>query len=65
MRFILKLLILAIIGFVLYHFFGPQIDAYAQKAKNMVTGFFHSSDHGVHDSSDEDRKYYPVQKRTQ
>ena len=63
MRFLLKLLVVVALGFVLYHFFGPQMDALYSKAKTSVSEMFGKDQ--KQGSDDKDRKYYPIEKRAQ
>jgi hypothetical protein len=65
MRFMLKLIILIAICFVLYHFFGPQIKSFFHTTKNDIHGFLEAPYPDVYHEAIQERKYYPIEKRTQ
>lgn len=67
MRFLIKLLILGVVCYGIYLFFGPQVDALYAKAKTTVLESMkrdHSNTSGAQDDH-QGRKYYPLEKRTQ
>jgi hypothetical protein len=66
MKLLLKLVILAVIAFVLYHFYGPQIDDFFARAK-ITLGHVMNGQHAKHPAgphSEQEPKYYPIEKRT-
>lgn len=66
MRFLFKLIILVGICYILYHFFGRQIDDFFAGAKTTMQHII-KGQHADHssDRAHEEPQYYPIQKRTE
>jgi hypothetical protein len=66
MRFLIKLIILAAVCYVLYYFFGRQIDDFFAGAKTTVQNIMKGQhiEQPAH-RAPEEPKYYPIQKRTE
>lgn len=68
MRFLIKLILVVALGYVIYHFYGPQIDSMIDKAKATLSNAMKAgptTPNHDKDSEEQHRQYYPIEKRTQ